>query len=78
MLFSYRYMWIFSDSQVVNFAIFTGDEQAHKDYIDSLSHLAGVVKLGREYVNEFDPAKIGIFETLFDCSAENVEKKEEK
>lgn len=63
-VYSYRYMWQFENSDVVNFKIVTDVSEGLKKFEDELLLLDGLCKAMKEYVQEYDCSLIGKIDVL--------------
>lgn len=73
-VYTYRFMWLVEGHDQINFKIVSDTEKGLAEFESSLKSLPGIVKAGKEYLHEYDVARIGVFtDILF-----SEDKKDEK
>lgn len=70
-VYTYRYMWKFSNSSDVNFKIVTDVSDGLFAFEKAVLALEGLERFGKEYLHEYDCSLIGKFDSIFSLDKED-------
>lgn len=73
---TYRYMWKVAGQDTINFKIVSDIDEGHSVFIENLKKIPDLESAGKEYLHEYNPTKIGLFESI--VSPENFVEVEEE
>ncbi|UPW41622.1 hypothetical protein [Peromfec virus RodF8_38] len=64
-IYTLRYMWKIKGSDSVNFKVITDTEEGLEQFEEALLQFPDLVSAGSEYIQEYDCARVGVFNKIF-------------